>query len=95
MEAQEENMKHVKRERSYEAESSSPSTKRMPSAVREETKWNRQAHKLLLHYKQILPDLMVEKKSLEGGGSSSKELHFMLTLGIQRWCVCVFLFIQN
>ena len=70
-EPQEENLSHVKRGRSYEAESSSPSSKRMPSAASDDSgsKCNPVACKLVTHYRQILPNPTVEKKSLEGGGS--------------------------
>lgn len=89
-EAQEENLNHVKRGRCYEAESSSPSTKRMPSAAREESKCNPQARKLVSRYRQILPDLTVEKNSLEGGGSFSEELHLLSNVGSRNPKVGVF-----
>lgn len=83
-EAQEENLSHVKRGRSNEAESSSPSSKRMPSAASadSESKCNPVAHgKLVSRYRQILPDPTVEKKSLEGGGSTSEESHLLSNVG--------------
>ena len=58
-EAQEENLKsHVKRGRSYEAEPSSPSSKRMPSAASDDSgsKCNPVACKLVSRYRQILPN---------------------------------------
>ena len=72
-EAQEENLSHIKRGRSSEAESSSPSSKRMPSAASDYSgsKCNSVACKVVSRYRQILPNPTVEKKSLEGGGSSS------------------------
>lgn len=89
-EAREENLNHVKRGRSHETQSSSPSTKRMPSAAREESKCNAQARKLVSRYRQILPDLTVEKKSLEGGGSSSEELYLLSNVGSRNPKVGVF-----
>ena len=70
-EAQEEKLSHLKRGRSCEAESNSPSAKRMPSAASDDggSECNPVARKLVSRYRQILPT--VEKKSLEGGGSSS------------------------
>ena len=76
-EAQEENLSHVKKGRSSEAESSSPSSKRMPSAASDDSgsKCNPVACKVVSCYRQILPNPAVEKKSLEGSGSSSEESH--------------------
>lgn len=85
-EAQEENLSHVKRGRSCEAESNSPSSKRMPSAASDDgsNKCNPVATKLVSRYRQILPDPTVEKKSLEGGGSSSKESHLLSNVGARN-----------
>ena len=58
-------MSHVKRERSSEAESSSLSSKGMPSAASDDSgsKCNPVVCKLVLRYRQILPNAAVEKKS--------------------------------
>lgn len=42
-----------------------------------ESKCNPVACKLVSRYRQILPNPTVEKKSLEGGGSSSEESHLL------------------
>ena len=54
------------------------------------------ACKLVLRYRQILPNPTVEKKSLEGGGSSSEESHILSNVGSQNpkvgaW-LCFYLF---
>ena len=99
-EAQEENLSHVKRGRSSEAESSSPCSKRMPSAMSDDSgsKCNPVACKLMPRYRQILPNPMVEKKSLEGGGSSSEESHILSNVGSRNpkvVRVCVFISFIN
>ena len=97
-EAQEENLSPVKRGRSSEAESSSPCSKRMPSAASDDSgsKCNPVACKLMPRYRQILPNPMVEKKSLEGGGSSSEESHILSNVGSRNLkvgaCLCFYLF---
>lgn len=93
-----ENLSHVKRGRSSEAESSSPCSKRMPSAASDDSgsKCNPVVCKLMPRYRQILPNPMVEKKSLEGGGSSSEEWHILSNVGSRNpkvgACLCFYLF---
>ena len=86
-EAQEEKLNHLKRVRSCEAESNSPSAKRMPSAASDDggSKCiNPVARKLVSRYRQILRDPTVEKKSLQGGGSSSEESHLLNNVGVRN-----------
>ena len=96
--AQEENLSHVKRGGSSEAESTSPCSKRMPSAASDDSgsKCNPVACKLMPRYRQILLNPMVEKKSLEGGGSSSEESHILRNVGSRNpkvgACLCFYLF---
>ena len=99
-EAQEENLSHVKSGRRCEAESSSPSLKRMLSAASDDSEsnycCNPVACKLVPRYRQILPNPTVEKKSLEGGRSSSEESHILSNVGSQNpkvgaW-LCFYLF---
>ena len=91
--ALEENLSQVKRGRNSEAESSSPCSKRMPSAASDDSgsKCNPVACKLMPRYRQILPNPMVEKKSLEGGGSSSEESHILSNVGSRNPKVGAFL----
>ena len=97
-EAQDENLSHIKRGRRYEAESSSPSSKRMPSAASDDSgsKCNPVSCKLVSRYRQILPNPTVEKKTLEGGGSSSEESHLLSNVGSRNpkvgACLCFYLF---
>ena len=88
-------MSHVKRGRSYEAESISPSSKRMPSAASDDSgsKCNPVARRLESRYRQILPNPTVEKKSLEGGGSSSEESHLLGNVGSRNLKVGAHVFI--
>jgi len=69
-EAQEEKLSHLKRGRSFEAESNSPSAKRMPSAASDDggSKYNPVARKLVSRYRQILLDPTVEKNSWKAVG---------------------------
>lgn len=90
-EAQEQNLSHIKRGRSSEAESSSPCSKRMPSAASDDSgsRCNPVACKLI-------PNPMVEKISLEGGGPSSDESHILSNVGSRNpkvgACLCFYLF---
>ena len=92
-EAQEENLSHIKMGRSYEAESSSPSSKRMPSAASDNSG---SKCKLVSRYRQILLNPTVEKKTLEGRGSSSEESHLLSNVGSRNpkvgACLCFYLF---
>ena len=85
-----ENLSHVKRGRRSEAESSSPCSKRSGS------KCNPVVCKLMPCYRQIRPNPMVEKKSLEEGGSSSEESHILSNVGSRNpkvsACLCFYLF---
>ena len=82
---QDENLSHVKRGRSCEAESNSPSSKRVPSASSDDGKrTNPVGRKLVSRYRQILPGPAVEEKSLEDGGSSSEESHLLSNVGIRN-----------
>ena len=93
-------MSHVKRGRSSEAESSSPSLKRMLSAASDNSGSNYYCNpvacKLVPRYRQILPNPKVEKKTLEGGGSSSEESHILSNVGSKNpkvgACLCFYLF---
>ena len=81
-------MSHVKSGRRCEAESSSPSLKRMLSAASDDSGrnycCNPVACKLVPRYRQILPYPTVEKKSVEGSGSSSEESHILSNVGSQN-----------
>ena len=86
-EAQEENLSHVKRGRSCEAESNSPSSKRVPSTSRDDGGskcTNPVGRKLVSRYRQILPGPAVEENSFEGGGSSSEESHLLSNDGVRN-----------
>ena len=99
-EAKEENLSHVKMGRSSEAESSSPCSKRMLCAACDDSgsKCNPKqvVCKLMPRYRQILPNPMVEKKSLVGGGSSSEDSHILSNVGSRNpkvgACLCFYLF---